>query len=250
MASGLGDTVILIGQGYHGTTAAGKNKVGGVIRLGSPQLNSRLLVMTLPQAQELFAADSMITSYIISLNEGADLNETASEVYHLTGSDYEVLTWEQIMPEIKQHIETDARNMSVIQWILYILVSFGIFSTLLIMMVERRFESGMLVAIGMSKPRLQLLVLLESMITVMMGSLAGMMISIPVVTYLSRHPIRLTGESAEAYQRFGFEPIFPTSTDPHIFLVQGSIVFIIGILLSLYPVYVVAKLNPVNAMKK
>ncbi len=250
MASQVGDTVILIGQGYHGSTAAGKYRVGGVMKLGSPQLNSRLMVMTLPASQELFSADSMITSYIISLEEGADLNKTSSEVHHLAGPAYEVLTWEEIMPEIKQHIESDARNMSVIQWILYILVSFGIFSTLLIMMVERRFESGMLVAIGMSKPRLQLLVMLESMITVMMGSLAGMMISIPVVTYLSRNPIRLSGESAEAYQRFGFEPIFPTSTDPGIFLVQGSIVFVIGIVLSLYPVYVVAKLNPVNAMKK
>ncbi|HLO82813.1 MAG TPA: FtsX-like permease family protein [Chitinophagaceae bacterium] len=250
MASGVADTVILIGQGYHGSTAAGKYRVSGIMKLGSPQLNSRLLVMTLPRSQELFGADSMITSYIISLKEGRDLNETASEIHHLAGAAYEVLTWEEIMPEIKQHIESDSRNMNVIQWILYILVSFGIFSTLLIMMVERRFESGMLVAIGMSKPRLQLLVLLESMITVMMGSLAGMMISIPVVAYLSRHPIRLTGESAEAYQRFGFEPIFPTSTDPRIFLVQGSIVFIIGIVLSLYPVYVVAKLNPVNAMKK
>jgi ABC-type antimicrobial peptide transport system permease subunit len=118
------------------------------------------------------------------------------------------------------------------------------------MMVERRYETGMLVALGMSKLKLQMLVMLESLMTVMMGSILGMLISVPVVSYLSKHPIRITGESAEAFERFGFEPIFPTSTDPMIFLGQGLVVFIIGLILSLYPVFVVAKLNPVNAMRK
>ena len=246
----IGDTIILIGQGYHGSTAAGKYTVGGILHLGSPQLNDRLLVMNLSKAQELFSADSMVTSFIVALNERADLNDVANTIHHAAGQQYEVMTWEQIMPDIKQHIETDTQNMNVIQWILYVLVSFGIFSTLLIMMVERRYETGMLVAIGMTKSRLQLLVMLESLLTVVMGSVLGMLISFPIVSYLSRHPIRITGEMAKAYQRFGFEPIFPTSTDPMIFLGQGLIVFIIGLVLSLYPVYVVAKLDPVKAMRK
>jgi ABC-type lipoprotein release transport system permease subunit len=206
--------------------------------------------MNLSKAQNLFSADSMVTSFIVALDEGADLNSISNEIHHRAGSAYEVMTWEQIMPDIKQHIETDTQNMNVIQWILYVLVSFGIFSTLLIMMVERRYETGMLVAIGMTKSRLQLLVMLESLLTVVMGSVLGMLLSLPVVSYLSRHPIRITGEMAKAYQRFGFEPIFPTSTDPMIFLGQGMIVFIIGLALSLYPVYVVAKLDPVKAMRK
>jgi putative ABC transport system permease protein len=250
LASGIGDTIILVGQGYHGSTAAGKYIVGGVLKLGSPQLSDRLLVMSLPLAQELFSADSLVTSYIVALEEGADLKDAASKIHHAAGTKYEVLSWEQIMPDVKQHIQTDTENMNVIQWILYILVSFGIFSTLLIMMVERRYETGMLVALGMSKLKLQMLVMLESLMTVMMGSILGMLISVPVVSYLSKHPIRITGESAEAFERFGFEPIFPTSTDPMIFLGQGLVVFIIGLILSLYPVFVVAKLNPVNAMRK
>ncbi len=250
LASGVGDTIILVGQGYHGSTAAGKYPVGGILKLGSPQLNDRLLVMALPLAQELFSADSLVTSYIIALQEHTNLEDAASEVHHAAGSRYEVLTWEQIMPDVKQHIETDTENMNVIQWILYILVSFGIFSTLLIMMVERRREIGMLVALGMSKLKLQMLVMVESLMTVMMGSILGMLISVPVVSFLSKNPIRITGESAEAFKRFGFEPIFPTSADPLIFLGQGLVVFIIGIALSLYPVYVVAKLDPVNAMRK
>jgi ABC-type antimicrobial peptide transport system permease subunit len=58
------------------------------------------------------------------------------------------------------------------------------------------------------------------------------------------------GETAKAYERFGFEAIFPTSTSSSIFLSQALVVLIIGLVLSLYPVYKVIRLNPVTAMKK
>lgn len=245
-----GDTLILIGQGYHGTTAAGKFTVSGILALGSPQLNNRLLVMDLPLAQELFGADSMLTSYVISVNESRSLDRTAGGVRETAGEEYEVLSWEEIMPDVKQHIATDTRNMAVIQWVLYLLVSFGIFSTILIMMVERRFEMGMLLALGMSKLRMQALVIIESILTVITGSLIGMTLSIPVVGYFSRRPIRLRGEAAEAFTRFGFEPVFPASLQTGIFLEQGLNVLIVGLVLSLYPAYVVARLHPVSAMRK
>lgn len=245
----LGDTVILIGQGYHGSTAAGKYRVGALLRLGSPQLNERLLVMPLPMAQQFLSADSLLTSMVAVMREGEDMDEAAAQLRSRMGSQFETLTWEQIMPEVKQHIETDTRNMRVVQWILYVLISFGIFSTLLIMMVERRFETGMLLALGMSKPRIQLLMILESLMTVMLGSVAGITLSVPVVWYLHARPIRITGEAASAYERFGFEPIFPAAMDPMLFVEQGLVVFLIGLLLSMYPVYKIARMDAVKAMK-
>jgi ABC-type antimicrobial peptide transport system permease subunit len=67
---------------------------------------------------------------------------------------------------------------------------------------------------------------------------------------MQKYPIRLSGESAKAYERFGFEAIFPTSTDASIFISQGLIVLVIGSVLSLYPVYKVFRLHPVTAMKR
>lgn len=130
------------------------------------------------------------------------------------------------------------------------LICFGIFGTLLMMMVERKFEMGMLVAIGMKKTKLMLLLLIESVLTVLAGCLLGIAASIPLVYYFNRHPIKIGGDTAETYQRFGFEPIFPTSVDASVFIRQGIIVLIIGLILSLYPMYKAMRLNPVTAMKK
>lgn len=244
------DTVIIIGQGYHGSSAAGKFIVKGIVSLGSPKLNDRLVVMPLEQSQQLLAADSIATSWAILLQDDMDPYSSAKTIAAAAGEQYEVLTWGDIMPDIKQHIEADSGNMQYVQLILYFLVGFGIFSTILIMMTERKIENGMLLALGMTKFRLQLLLLCESMFTVMMGALLGLLISLPAVLYLKFNPIQIAGSTADAYKRFGFEPVFPTSSDPAIFLRQGFTVFVLGLILGCYPIWVIGKMNALKAMKK
>ena len=245
----VGDTLVLIGQGYHGSTAAGKYPIKGVVKFGSPDLNDKALFMPLATAQDFYGANGMITSQVLSLKETKKLETAALSVSSTLGSGYEVMTWKEMIPDIRQHVESDSNNMKYVQGILYMLICFGIFGTLLMMMVERKFEMGMLVAIGMKKSRLIFLLLAESLFTVFGGCITGMIASIPLVFYLNRYPIKMGGETAKAYERFGFEPIFPASTDASIFIYQGLAVLIIGLLLSLYPVYKVIRLNPVIAMK-
>lgn len=245
-----GDTIVLISQGYHGATAAGKYRIQGILKFGSPDLNDKALFMPLPLAQDFFSAYRMITSYVLSLKNPKLLEQAAASIRSAIGSNYEVMTWKQMMPEIQQHIATDSNNMQAVQGLLYLLISFGIFSTLLMLMVERKFEMGMLVAVGMKKVKLAILLLIESILTVISGCLLGILISIPLIFYLNKHPIRLGGETAKIYERFGFEAIFPTSTSIEIFISQGIIVLVIGLILSLYPVYKTIRLNPVTAMKK
>lgn len=244
------DTVILIGQGYHGATAAGKYPVKGIVKFGSPDLNDKSLFMPLAAAQDFYSADGMVTSYLLSLTNTKDLQTTRSMLQSVLGPAYEVMTWEEMMPEVKQHIQTDSNNMKYVQGILYLLICFGIFGTLMMMMVERKFEMGMLVSIGMKKAKLIILLLYESVFTVLAGCFLGIIASIPVVYYLNKHPIRIGGETAKAYEKFGFEAIFPTSTTASIFIYQGVTVLIIGLLLSLYPIYKVITLDPLAAMKR
>ncbi|MDP4261293.1 MAG: ABC transporter permease [Bacteroidota bacterium] len=246
----LYDTIVLIGQGYHGSTAAGKYRIQGILKFGSPELNDKALFMPLALAQDFYGAYNQLTSYVISLNENNLLKTTAEELRLKLGKEYEVMTWEEMMPEVAQHIRTDTASSKIIEAILYLLICFGIFGTLLMMMVERKFEMGMLVAIGMKKHKLAALLLLESIFTVVTGCLLGILVSMPVVIYLNRHPLRMSGDMANIYERFGFEAVFPASTEATHFITQGIIVLLIGFLLSLYPMARVIRLKPVNAMRR
>lgn len=246
----LNDTLVLIGQGYHGATAAGKYRIAAQLHFGSPELNDNALFLSLTDAQEMYAAENQLTSFAVSIRNPDNIKSIQTSLQQQLGNAYEVMTWKEIMPDIEQHIRGDSANMQIVQLVLYLLICFGIFSTLLVMMEERKFELGMLVAIGMRKQKLAFVLLLESLLTVLAGCTIGMLIAIPLVTYFNLYPIHITGETAKAYQRFGFEPIFPASLHPRHFIEQGVIVLCIGLLLSLYPVYKIFTLDTIQAMRK
>ncbi len=245
-----GDTIVLLGQGYQGATAAGKFAIRGVLKFGSPDLSNQFLFLTLREAQYLYGAEDRLTSYVLGLRDPGRLSDAETVLQPKMSAGLTVMTWEEMMPEMVQHINTDKGSMAIIQGILYLLVSLGILGTLLMMMIERKYEMGMLIAIGMKKVKLMQLMVMESVVTVLTGCSLGLLVSLPVVYWMKEHPIRFTGEIGDVYEEFGFEPIFPATLDGDIFLAQGFVVFVVGLLLSLYPIVRIARLDPVEAMKK
>jgi len=247
---GLNDTVILIGQGYHGSMAAGKYPIVGLVKFGTPELNDQSLFLPLKAAQDLYGAIDMITAYVLRIDNPDEMNDISTSLQGRLGKDVEVMTWQQMMPEIEQHIRTDTQNMQVVHYILYLLICFGVFGTLLMMMAERRYEIGMLIAIGMKKSKLIIAMAFEMVLTVFLGCLSGVIFSIPIVLYFKSNPLRISGSAATAYERFGFEPIFPASSGLIHFTSQALIILILGLVMSLYPVYKIWRMDPINAMKK
>lgn len=250
LGAGLGDTLVLLGQGYYGATAAGKYAVGGLLHFGSPELNDRVVFMSIGRAQEWLDAPGLATALVVSPVNPSKNGEVTQDLRRvLSPGEFEVMRWEEMMPDIEEHIRTDTASSKIILWVLYLLISFGIFATLLMMLIERRKEFGMLVALGMKKIQLAWVVLVESILLTFTGCLAGLVLSLPMVWWLQKHPIQLGGETARIYERFGFEAIFPAAFEPGVFLEQAITVLIIGLLLAIYPVMKVMALRPVEAMK-
>lgn len=246
----VADTIILLGQGYQGVTAAGKFVVRGLLHFGSPELNKMMAFMPLEAFRSLLGMQYQSTTLSIALPDSRSLPEVKMSLLKLLGPDYEVLTWEEMMPEIVEHMRTDKRSGVLMSMVLYLLVSFGIFSTLLMMMAERTRELGMLVAIGMRKRQLIIMLTLESLFVTLVGCIAGFIVSFPLTWYFSRYPIRFGAEFAKIYEQYGFEAVIPTSTDPLIFVRQTAVVLCISLLLSLYPMVRIYSLHPVQALKK
>lgn len=246
----LNDTLILIGQGYHGATAAGRFRVSGVVHFGAPQLNDQVVFMPIEAAQNLFETGKAITSYVLFTQDHKKLIETTNKLSAMLGSKFEVKRWDELMPDIKQHMDTDQENSRIFMGILYLLVAMGIYGTMLMMLVERSYELGMLLAIGMQKSTLIVLLVLESVFTVMAGCALGLLCSLLPVFYFNRHPITFSGEMGRSWERFGFEAIIPASTRLEHFVTQGAIVLGIGLLLSVYPAWKIIRMDPVSSMKR
>ncbi len=245
---GVGDTIVIIGQGYHGVSAAGKYPVKGILDFNSPQLNKSLIYIPLKEAQWLFGAEDRLSSLVVHIGNINDSEIIVEELGSGLSQDYEIMSWKTLLPELDQIIEGERRENIIFLFVLYLIISFGIFGTILMMTMERRFEFGVLVAIGMKKLRLSSVVIFENIFISLLGAIAGTIISIPLVFYFNAYPIKVTGELKEAYENYGFEPVFYFSTEPIIFYSQTLVVLVIAGVLSAFPLVKILRLDPVVAM--
>lgn len=253
MKLAVGDTLVLISQGYRGVNAAGKYPIKGILKFGSPDLNKQMVYLPLPVAQYFYGANDLLTSVAIQVDNRDDVDAAVDLLKtQLDTSAYEVMNWEEMMPELVEAREVDSAGNYIILFILYIIIAFGIFGTILMMTKEREYEFGVLVSVGMRRLRLGMTVWLEILIMGLIGALAGILGCVPLVYYFKVNPLDFTnmGEGMnEAYESFGFEPIFPAAFEFNIFFMQAVIVFVITSILAIYPLMKIFRLKPVKAMR-
>lgn len=247
----VGDTLSLIGQGYHGQSANGNFVIKGFFKYGNPDINSRMIIMPFGTAQKHFGAENLVTSYNVYLEDVDDEKETAVNIISSLGDkQYEVMTWQEMMPELEQAFQADTGGNVIFLFVLYLIISFGIFGTVLMMVAERQYEFGVLVSVGMRRIKLIIIIFYETMLLAIFGVLAGTIASLPVMYYFKNNPISLGEELSKAMEEYGFEAVIVGSTNPIIMYYNGIAVLIVCVLILIYPTFVVSKLNPIKAMKK
>lgn len=247
---GVQDTLVIISQGYHGVNAAGKYLIKGIVKFGSPELNKQMVYLPLPVAQQFYGAEGLLTSIALKIEDQDDIDAGLAAIGEvLDTSAYEIMKWDALLPDLVQAKSLDSAGNYIVYFILYSIIAFGIFGTILMMTKEREYEFGILIGIGMRRFRLSAIVWLEIVLLGMLGALMGIVVSTPIVWYFNQNPMRFSGNYADLLEKFGFEPIFPTAFDPMIFVTQALIIFIMTVLLALYPWFKIRRLKPVEAMR-
>ena len=251
LRAGVGDTLVLMGQGYHGASAAGLYVVKGIVSMPQPEIDNRFVYLTLNDAQYLYAAPGMATSAIISIRETeeGDLLMTKERLSAATGDGLAVRTWKEMNALLLNQMEADNKSGAIMIGILYLVIAFGVFGTVLMMMAERRREFGMLVSIGMQKGRLAKMISMEMLLVGFLGMLAGVAASLPIVFLGYARPLRFTGEMAKMYEDYGFEPVMPMLLPDTYYLWQMVIVLLILFIAITFSVRKVFKMNVINALR-
>lgn len=245
----VGDTIILLSQGYQAISASGKYQVAAIMKLGVPDLNNAMVFMPLKACQYFYGAENRLTSIIPVVGNVNKLDKTVTALTKQLPKEYEVLSWQKMLPELVQLIQADNAGGFIMLFILYTVIGFGIFGTILMMTTERIYEFGVLISVGMKRWKLIIVVLLESLFMNFLGVIAGMIAGIPILSYFYHHPIRLSGNLDEFAEQYNIEPVLNFSLNPAVFYWQGIIVFIIALIVSIYPVYRISRLNLISALR-
>jgi ABC-type lipoprotein release transport system permease subunit len=247
----VGDTLFLIGQGYHGMSAAGKFLVKGIIDMKNRDLNRSIVMMPIKVLRDYLSAPEIVTSLIAVKTENADEIKIQQDLQSILQSGkHEVMTWQEMIPELHQAIVADNIGGLYMVFILYMVISFGIFSTVLMMTQERIFEFGILTALGMKKSLIIKTLWVETGILSLLGLLSGMLPAYPLMLYFHKNPMPLPSEKADVMEKFGFLPEIAFSVDPEILLYHGALIFFISLIIVFYPTFKILNLNTLKAMHK
>ncbi|NNF01247.1 MAG: ABC transporter permease [Bacteroidia bacterium] len=244
----VGDSIVLMGQGYHATTSAGKYLIKALVKFGSPELSKQIVFIPLKKAQELYNTGNRYSSLILVLRDPKKLDRVVERINKQNGP-YQAKTWKEIMPSLNSMVETDKVEGYVFMLILYLVISFGIFGTMLMMLTERIREFGVLVAVGMKRAMLAFMVFLEVVAMSLLGAFAGLLGAFPVCYYFNVNPIVFGDELADMFTEFGFEPVLKASFEPSIFMQQALIIGLIACFIAIYPLISLNHLKAVKAMR-
>ncbi len=248
---GVGDSLVMIGQGYHGSNAAGIYPIKGIVKFPVPDQNNQTVYMPLKKAQWLFDVDGRLTSIALVVDKVQMVDRIIAEISSEVDTEQlEIMGWRDLMPDLVQGIEIDNVSGRIMLWILYSVIGFGMFGTFMMMTAERMYEFGVMMSVGMKRIIMQWIIVLEMAMMATIGVLAGIGISLPFLIYYHNNPIMLTGEAAAAIENFGVEAGYFFSLQASLFYNQAWAIFFMAIVLGFYPIYVIQRLKPVEAMRE
>jgi ABC-type lipoprotein release transport system permease subunit len=247
---GVGDSLIVLSQGRHGSNAVGLYRVQGTVSFGSPELNNQLVYIGREDAEVLFNMKGLASSVVINVKDESEMVQAKKALKAGLGELVSVKDYKELIPEIMQAKEFDKLAGRVILTVLYFLISFSIFGTILMMLKEREYEFGILKAIGMKTPLLYGIVWLEGVYMALIGAVMGIMLAIPIIIYFSAYPIEFSGDYAKVYESFGIEAKLPFKFDLGILVRQAMIVTLITTLMTTYAWNRISRLKAVNAMRR
>lgn len=159
-----------------------------------------------------------------------------------------VESWTDLAPELKLMEVMLDKMIFIIMGIILLALSFGIVNTMLMVILERTRELGMLMSVGMNKMKIFLLVVFETMMLSIIGGPIGMALSSIMIRHLRSTGVDLS-EFGEGLKSFGIgSTIYPKLMEGDLLSI-GLMVIVIGILSAIYPALKALKLRPAEAVR-
>ena len=248
---GIGDTIVLIGQGYHASTAAGKYEIKGIVKIPLPDIDNKIVYLPLDVCQELYNAGNNITSLALAVENNKDkaISETVIRLKSLVAGQQRIMDWREMNEVMVSQMDADNKSGQIMLGILYLVIAFGVFGTVLMLTAERRREFGVLIAIGMQKKKLTSVMSLEMLLIGLMGVLAGAAVASILILYGVDHPLLFKGEMALMFEEYGMEPKMAFWGIDTYYISQIIIVLTMVLLAIVYPIRKIMGLKVVNALR-
>jgi ABC-type lipoprotein release transport system permease subunit len=249
---GVGDELLLYSVAYSLESAYDLFRVVGLMRLPSPALDRGLALISLEDAQAFFVYGDRLSEIAIRARDAGDSASLADELGRsLDPRRVEAHAWQEVMPDLAQSVILDKAGMYLMIGILVLVVSFGIFNTILMAVLERKREFGVVLALGLPPRSIFRIVYIESILLAGVGLAVGLLVAIPLVLYLQANPISVADsqEMVAAFEVVGAEPLISAKLVASNPLFSGLTILGVALVAALYPALRASRGKPVDVLR-
>ncbi|NVL92919.1 MAG: ABC transporter permease [Desulfobacterales bacterium] len=244
----LGRKLVLMSRDTDGEIASRAFRILGIFRAETEATEKRFVFVTLLAAQQMLKLEKGISEVSITLPSHREVHQVAHALRAGLPSDqYEIHTWQELLPLVTAVLKLYDGFIFLWFLVVFIAMGFGIVNTILMAVFERIREFGLLNALGMKPWGIIKEVLTESFFLLILGMLIGNSLGFLSIFALSGNGIDLSSLAA-GLEYFGMSRVIYPIIQGKDIVMANLVVFILGIVVSLYPAVKAARFTPVEAL--
>lgn len=230
-------------------------RVRGIIDTGIPEIDKGLVMVHRQAATRLLGAQDSAHELAVILKDYHQLERFLPRARELAAgiAGVEALPWNEAMPQIADAIRLDRTSGYIFFGFILVLVGLGTANTMLMSVIERVREFGLVRALGLRGPGIVRMVLAEGVVLGIAGTIAGILAWIPLGLYAQSHGIDFSGLMGGEGQEFAgvlIEPVVRTGWDWSKTAFIAAIMAALALVSSLYPTYRALRIRPAEAMRR
>lgn len=244
----LRSRMVLSFQDITGDITGGAFRVAGIFDTFMDQYDEGTVFILQDDLNRLLGQSGLIHNIRIFTDDLSTAEMHAGEI-NQEFPDVDVKTWRDIAPELRYTFDMMDLTLYIVMIIIIIGLVFSIINTMLMAVLERTRELGMLRAIGMNKERTFSMVMVETVFLTMVGAPVGLLLSWICIAYFGNVGINLSA-FAQGLNQYGMGTVvYPSLTWPYYVNIMLMIAAA-SLLSALYPAWRTLKLKPVEAIRK
>jgi len=243
----LRSKIVLSFQSVDTTLTYAAFRIVGIYKTESSPFDEANLFVRKSDLYKTMNSQPIINELAIRLNSSEDLDTTYAILKENYSSLY-VESWKELAPELDMMYEYLIIEMEVFLAIILAALLFGITNTMLMSVLDRVREFGVLIAVGMKRTRVFLLIMIETIILSLFGGIIGMALGTFTIWYFSDKGIDLSIFS-EGLSAWGMPTILYPILPLYFYGVLTTMIVITGILAAIYPSIKTIKLHPADAIR-
>jgi ABC-type lipoprotein release transport system permease subunit len=244
----IGAKLIVSAQNSAQEVGAVALTVSGIVRTNNMALDEAAVFIAMDKARELFLTPIGVSQVSVILHDERDI-KPLQEKLRQRFADLEVLRWDELYPALLQgRVMMKAFNL-IMSLLIFGVAGLGIFGVMVVSVLERLREFGIMLAIGTSFARVRQIIFTESLLLGGTGYAAGSLLGGATLVYFRHHGLDLTMFSA-GLQEFGMDAVTYAVIRPSYFLTAFGAVMLATLVSVLFPLRLLQKSNPIEAINK